>query len=116
VVPEYEVLQYLDGMAAFSKQKIPVGAGVERCRGGQARVFVGKLGTAATQMNKIAAEFTTIAPHYAVIVKGKRDNFDKATAELVTAFEEKFATKAPPSSIDVTGIVLATITAGAVTY
>lgn len=148
VVPEYEVLQYLDGMAAFSKQKVErpnsylaVGAAAMKnvwwlCdkrvlelvnnfpseqewsgdAADKAREFVGKLGTAATQMNKIAAEFTALAPHYAVIVKGARDNFDTAAAELVAAFEEKFATKAPPSSIDVMGIVLATITAGAVTY
>jgi hypothetical protein len=84
---------------------------MERRRGdaaNRARAFVGKLGTAATQTNKIAAEFTALAPHYSVIVKTARDNVDKAAADLVTAFEEKFATKAPPSSIDVMGAVLAT--------
>jgi hypothetical protein len=148
VVPEYEVLQYVDGMAAFSKQKVErhdsylaIGTAAMKnvwwlCdkrvlelvnnfpseqewsgdAANRARAFVGKLGTAATQMNKIAAEFTALAPHYSVIVKTARDNFDKAAADLVTAFEEKFATKAPPSSIDVMGVVLATVTAGAVTY
>lgn len=78
--------------------------------------FVGDMSVIVTQLNKIVAEFNDIGPQYAVIVKTARDNFDQAAADLVAAFEEKFHDQAAPDPIDIMGIALTAVTAGAVTY
>lgn len=81
-----------------------------------ARRFIGDMSVMVTQINKLVIEFTDIGPQYAVIVKTARDNFDQAAADLVTAFEGKFHNQEAPDPIDVMGIALTAITAGAVTY
>jgi hypothetical protein len=81
-----------------------------------ADAFIGDMSVIVTQLNKIVFEFGDIGPHYALIVKNARDNFDQAAADLVTAFEEKFHTKASPAPIDIMGIALTAVAAGAVTY
>jgi hypothetical protein len=79
--------------------------------------FLLRLQTVAKQVNKIVEELHALVPKYAVIIKGVRDNLDKAAAGLVDAFEEKFNSK-PESefSIDFAAAVLAGIAAAAVTY
>jgi hypothetical protein len=50
-----------------------------------------------------------------MIVKAARDNLDKAAEELVNAFERKFSERTDVS-FDVTGIALAAVIGGAVTF
>jgi hypothetical protein len=80
----------------------------------RARTFIGEMATAVTQLNKIAGEFADLAPRYALIVKGARDNLDRAAAQLVAAFEKKFSEKPPALSFDIKGVVVAAI-GGAIT-
>lgn len=82
----------------------------------QARTFVGDLATAVTQMNKIVHELNSIPAQYAVIIKTARDNFQKAADEFIKACQDKFYAKTQNSSINVLGIVLGTLAAGAVSF
>jgi hypothetical protein len=83
---------------------------------GQAREFIGDLATAVTQLNKIVQEFNSIPAQYAVIIKTARDNFQKAADEFIKACQDKFYKKKQESSINVLGIVLGTLAAGAVSF
>lgn len=83
----------------------------------EAERFVRRLESVAGQLNKVALEFIQLVPKYALIIKATRENLNQAAAELVEAFEHKFATKPENSfSLDILGIALAVIAAGAVTY
>jgi hypothetical protein len=82
----------------------------------KARTFIEDVTTAVTQLNKIAEEFADMVPRYALIVKGARDNLDRAAAEAVAAFEKKFSERPPDISVDIKGIVIAAIVAGATAY
>lgn len=148
VIAQYELAQFLDGMASVADQKVEESSSLLALGGvaiknvwwlGNARMlelvhrfpseadwsgdaarkasdFIGDLATATTQMNKIVQEFNGMAPQYAVIIKGARDNFEKAAAELVNAFQDKFYAKKEDTSIDVVGIVASAIAAGAIVY
>lgn len=148
VIAQYNLLQFLDGMASVATQRVDApdsllalgGAAMKNVwwlgdkrmlelvhrfpsqeewsgpAAEKARDFIGDLATATTQMNKIVQEFNGMAPQYAVIIKTAQDNFEKAAAELINAFQGKFYAKKENTSINVLGIILSTVAAGAVAY
>ncbi len=83
----------------------------------EAERFVSRLESVANQMNLVVGALKNLLPKYSLVIKAARMDLDKAVEGLVEKFEEKFAAKSGGSfSFDVTGLVLATIAAAAVTY